>query len=91
MLKTQDISVQTRFGLSFVQLAGQFFIKNLINKYNMEIPVVSTGQVFAGSKLCFTDPDPAKRAKVIEVFKGLVEVASEFGAMVNMGRVRGFI
>jgi len=66
-------------------------IKDLINKYNMEIPVVSTGQVFAGSKLWFTDPDPSRRAKVVEVFKGLVDVASEFGAMINMGRVRGFI
>ena len=66
-------------------------IKELVNKYNMEIPVVSTGQVFAGSKLWFTSPNPKVRAKVVEVFKGLIEVAAQFGSMVNMGRVRGFI
>lgn len=66
-------------------------IKVLIKKYNMEIPVVSSGQVFSGSKLWFTSPDKEKRDKAVEVFKGLVDVASEFGAMVNMGRVRGFI
>jgi sugar phosphate isomerase/epimerase len=32
-----------------------------------------------------------KRTKAIEVFKGLVEVAAEFGAMVNVGRVRGIV
>jgi len=66
-------------------------VKKLINDYNLEIPVVSTGQVFAGLKLWFTSPDIEIRKKAVEVFKGLVEVASEFGAMVNMGRVRGFI
>lgn len=66
-------------------------VRSLIKQYNFEIPVVSTGQVFAGSKLWFTSPDIEIRKKAVEVFKGLVEVASEFGAMVNMGRVRGFI
>jgi sugar phosphate isomerase/epimerase len=66
-------------------------VKRLINEYNLAIPVVSTGQVFAGSNLWFTSPDPEVRSKAIEVFKGLAEVAAEFGAMINMGRVRGFI
>jgi sugar phosphate isomerase/epimerase len=66
-------------------------VKELINKYNMEIPVISSGQVFAGSNLWFTSPDVDKRNKTIEVFKGLIDVAVEFGAMVNIGRVRGFI
>jgi len=66
-------------------------VKRLIKEYNLEIPVVSTGQVFAGSNLWFTSADLAVRQKAIEVFKGLAEVAAEFGAMINMGRVRGFI
>ena len=66
-------------------------IKELIKKYNIEIPVVSTGQVFAGLNLWFTSQDTNKRNNVIDVFKGLIDVASEFGAMVNMGRVRVFI
>lgn len=66
-------------------------VSRLIKEYGLEIPVVSTGQVFAGSNLWFTAPDPAVRKQTIEVFKGITEVAAEFGAMVNMGRVRGFI
>jgi sugar phosphate isomerase/epimerase len=66
-------------------------VERLIREYGLAIPVVSTGQVFAGHGLWFTDPDGARRRRAVEIFKGLVEVAAEFGAMVNMGRVRGFI
>ena len=66
-------------------------VKRLIQQYGLEIPVVSTGQVFAGHNLWFTSPDAKIRTRAVEIFKGLVDVAAEFGAMVNMGRVRGFI
>ena len=66
-------------------------VRRLIQEHGLEIPVISTGQVFAGHKLWFTDPDAAKRGRAVEIFKGLVDVAAEFRAMVNMGRVRGFI
>ena len=66
-------------------------VHRLIQQHGLEIPVVSTGQVFAGHKLWFTDPDAARRRRAVEIFKGLVDVAAEFRAMVNMGRVRGFI
>lgn len=64
-------------------------VKKLLKQFNLKIPVISTGQVFAGLNLCFTNPDIHVRNKAIEVFKGLIEIASEFGSMVNMGRVRG--
>lgn len=66
-------------------------IKELIERYNMEMPVVSTGQIFAGLKLWFTSPDAEVRRKAVEVFKDMVDVATQFGAMVNIGRIRGFI
>jgi sugar phosphate isomerase/epimerase len=66
-------------------------VKRLIRQYRLEIPVVSTGQVFAGHNLWFTSPAAVVRKKAVEIFRGLIEVAAEFGAMVNMGRVRGFI
>jgi len=64
-------------------------IKRLLSEYGMEIPAISTGQVFAGLGLWFTHPDPGTRNKAIEVFRGLVDLAAEFGAMVNIGRLRG--
>jgi len=66
-------------------------VERLIREHGLEIPVVSTGQVFAGHRLWFTDPDAGRRRRAVEIFKGLVDVAARFRAMVNMGRVRGFI
>jgi sugar phosphate isomerase/epimerase len=64
-------------------------MKRLLSEYGMEIPAVSTGQVFAGLNLWFTHPDPEIRRKAVDVFRGLVDLASELGAMVNIGRLRG--
>ncbi len=66
-------------------------VERLIKEHGLEIPVVSTGQVFAGHKLWFTDPNSAQRRRAVETFKGLVDIAARFQAMVNIGRVRGFI
>ena len=64
-------------------------IKKLLAEYNLELPVVSTGQIYGQSALCFTDPDEGRRSQAVAQFKGLMEVAAEFGAMINIGRVRG--
>ncbi len=66
-------------------------VERLIKDHGLEIPVVSTGQVFAGHKLWFTDQDSGQRRRAVETFKGLVDIAACFRAMVNIGRVRGFI
>lgn len=66
-------------------------VRALIRNLGLEIPAISTGQVFAGAGLCFTDPDEAIRNKAINVIEGLIELASEFGAKINIGRVRGSI
>lgn len=66
-------------------------VERLIRAHGLGIPVVSTGQVFAGHRLWFTDPDPARRRRAVAIVKGLVDVAAEFAAMVNLGRVRGFV
>lgn len=64
-------------------------IGRLLREYSLSIPTISTGQMFAGLGLWFTNPDPAVRAEAETVFRGLVDLASEFGSMVNIGRVRG--
>ena len=58
---------------------------------NMEVSCISTGQVYADMGLMFTDPDPQQRAKVRDIFKNIIDLAEEFGQMVNVGRVRGRI
>ena len=41
-----------------------------------------------GEPGCATDPDESGEKNLAQ-FKGLMELAAEFGAMVNIGRVRG--
>lgn len=66
-------------------------VKRLLAERDLACPVVSTGQVFAGLGLYFTARDKSRRAEVVDVFKGMIDLAAELGAMVNIGRTRGFI
>jgi len=64
-------------------------VKELIKKYNLELPVISTGRVFAEEKICFTHSDERIHRRAVERVKEIVELAANFGANVNIGRVRG--
>ena len=66
-------------------------VKDLIQRYNLELPVISTGRVFAEEKLWFTHPDEKIRHAAIQRVKDMVKLASQFKANVNIGRVRGDI
>ena len=67
-------------------------VKSQLAYYGLSVPTISSGQVFADSGLYFTSTDAAIRRSVIDVFKGLIETAAELGgAMVNIGRARGWI
>jgi len=57
----------------------------------IEISCISTGQVFAAYGLFFTHPDPAVRARTVAVFRSMVDLAEQYGRLVNIGRVRGFV
>lgn len=64
-------------------------LQRLCEKYDMEIPMVCTGEVFGQGGVCFSHPDPAVREEAIVRCKAAVEVAMVFGAQINIGRVRG--
>lgn len=53
------------------------------------VSCISTGQVFADTGLMFTDTDKVKRAKLVAIFKEMIDLASGYGQLVNIGRVRG--
>jgi sugar phosphate isomerase/epimerase len=61
----------------------------LLKEYDLEIPMISSGQVFAQGGLCFTSSDKDVRDQAISRIKGLIDLAEHFGAIVNIGRVRG--
>ena len=80
-----ELALKTAEEVDSVQLAAW------LQQTDMEVSCISTGQVFADLGLMFTDPDPARRAQLIHVFEPLIDMAADFGQMVNIGRVRGRI
>jgi len=66
-------------------------IKRALMKHGLELPVISTGQVFSEGKLWFTHPDEGVRRTAVERMKELIELAAHLEAKVNVGRVRGYV
>jgi sugar phosphate isomerase/epimerase len=66
-------------------------IKRRLAATGLEIPCISSGQVFAADRLYFTHPDPGVRQAAVNRIIGMIRLAAEFGAKVNTGRVRGVI
>jgi sugar phosphate isomerase/epimerase len=61
----------------------------LLEQYGLEIPMISSGQVYAQGNLCFSSPDADVQKEAIDRIMGLIDIADHFNAMVNIGRVRG--
>lgn len=64
-------------------------IDALLQEYRLEIPMISSGQVYAQGGLCFTHVNKNIREQAIAKIKGLIDLAVHFNAIVNIGRVRG--
>lgn len=62
---------------------------SLLQEYRLEIPMISSGQVFAQGGLCFTHADKEIRGEAVAKLNGLIDLAAHFNAIVNIGRVRG--
>lgn len=64
-------------------------LKSLCKEFSLEIPMVCTGEVFGQDGFCFSDPNPERRAEAIKRAKDAVDVAAEFNAQINIGRLKG--
>lgn len=64
-------------------------IKELAEKYKLDIVMVCTGEAFGQDKLKLVDRDPEVRKKAFERTKAFIDLASYFGAGINIGRLRG--
>jgi sugar phosphate isomerase/epimerase len=60
-----------------------------LNDSGITVSCISTGQVFADTGYMFTDPDPARRKALLRIFREMIDLASNYGKLVNIGRVRG--
>jgi sugar phosphate isomerase/epimerase len=66
-------------------------MKRRLAATGLEIPCISSGQVFAADRLYFTHPESKVREAAVDRIIGMIRLAAEFGAKVNTGRVRGLI
>ncbi len=94
----ESIRTAAAYGYSGIELALKTAqdidapkLRAWLDKYNMQVSCISTGQVFADLGLYLTNPDNKQREKAVGIFKELIELAGEFGGMVNIGRARGFV
>jgi 5-keto-L-gluconate epimerase len=64
-------------------------LNSLLKKNRLEVSCISSGQVYASLGYAFTDSDPERRSELRSIFHGLIDLAADYGQLVNIGRVRG--
>lgn len=67
------------------------YLKSLLDLHGLEVSCISTGQVYADGGLRLTHENTEKRNYTVRIFRELIDLAAEFGQIVNIGRVRGSI
>ena len=68
---------------------NQAKLVKLTRMYNLEVPVICTGEVYGEDGLSFMDVDETIRKLAIQRTKEIIEFAAYFKAQVNIGRLRG--
>jgi sugar phosphate isomerase/epimerase len=66
-------------------------LDRLLVDNNIEVSCISTGQVFADGGLVFTHAQESKRCEAKSVFKEFIDMAKDYGKLVNIGRIRGTV
>lgn len=94
----KHIPLAAEFGYNGVELAlknaSEINISDLdrlLKRSGLGVSCISTGQVFAETGYMFTDSDKNRRNVLRNIFKDFIDLASNYGKLVNIGRVRGVI
>lgn len=66
-------------------------VLRLLDKYNIEVISVGTGQIYGEENLSFSDPDKDIRSRAVERTKKIIDIARNFNASIIIGLVRGNI
>lgn len=64
-------------------------LKQWLRENRLEVSAISSGQVFAARGLHFTDENQENRVELYKTFCEFIDLAGEFGGLVNIGRTRG--
>jgi len=94
----QSIKKAAAIGYNGVELAlggaddvDQQKIDEWLHEAGITVSCISTGLTFAQRGLYMTHPDTAPRQRAVETFKGLIQLAGNWGGLINVGRARGFV
>jgi sugar phosphate isomerase/epimerase len=92
----ESIPKAARLGYQGVELAlkraGEIDaekIRRLTGDNGLQVSCISTGQVYADGGLTLTHENSKKREEVKSIFREFIDLAQQFGGIVNIGRVRG--
>ncbi len=66
-------------------------LDRLMQKHNLQVPAIGTGQAWGEEGLSLTDPDPQIRRNAIERVKSHIPVAVHFQAVIIIGLLRGIV
>ncbi|MFM1653904.1 sugar phosphate isomerase/epimerase family protein [Brevibacillus sp. B_LB10_24] len=61
----------------------------LVADIGLDVPAICTGEVYGEDQVSFADPNAQIRQEAIDRMIACMELAEQFGAMVNVGRLRG--
>lgn len=64
-------------------------VKKTLEKYDMACPAFNTGPVYGKEGLCLMSPDTEIEQLGMHQLEGFLEFAGEFGAVVDIGMLRG--
>ena len=66
-------------------------VDKLIEKYDIDILAIGTGQIYGEEGLNFSDKDQIVRKNAVERTKKIIDIAGHFKASIIIGLVRGTI
>lgn len=64
-------------------------LRRAVDECGLDVPAICTGEVYGQAQLSFADPNPECRQKARDRMNAAMELAAEYDAMVNVGRLRG--
>jgi len=72
-----------------MDLVDREAVKETLRRYNLECPALNTGPVYGVDGLCLVSPDKEIEQRGMYQLKRFLEFAGEFGALVDIGMLRG--
>ncbi|PKP61496.1 hypothetical protein CVT91_03005 [Candidatus Atribacteria bacterium HGW-Atribacteria-1] len=91
-----NIAKASEFGYDGIELAVKDVkslnigkLHKLLDKYNLEMPVMGTGQIFFDDGLSFSNSKEEIRNEAVKRVNAITDIAGEFNSSVIIGLVRG--